>query len=590
MQEGMRMSKRGKDRVLPPPAVFIIYIAASALVIAGFHLIYPGEAVPLACFSAQWRLIRFLLDFIALFPALVLSSLVIPFGFKLRTPEISTPFSPQFFQFLKSSVITVIVAAVVYGVLFVLILPLGRNYEANLRSRGQLYGLAKERAQEHAAKGDWAEAAQFVSVCEGIWPNGPEISKLKAETDIQSEALRFSAGSLPNEREPVSPLALPGPQPVNATEALAQAQTALNEGRYYDALWLTSLAGHMAKPGSVEQNMATRLAGIAWNGVNSMAPNAGETKAYDLFRMKRDGYEAMLAEDWVRSYYIFLDFLKLSPKDPDAIKFLNMSEKGLQQAAFFTDEMDMALADTLFGAVYSLPSGQGRLVLRLSSLSLLPDSAYGMEMELMAFDRDGRPLWSMEAPYVKLLPLVLDSGSEVSILMRALDRTDKTKHWEPVAHGMGQGAPANVQMALPVSWDDLLLLSKVRRGFSGLSPAELERASEAFGSCGYQPEQFQAELLRRFSEPLFLLPLGIFAIVIGWRYRAIKRPGIMRILMLGILPLVFSGLVQICRLWITNLEIAAVVSLGFTAALVSFAAGLTVFLIFSLIILAAQHD
>ena len=583
------MVKIGKETFSSPLGIFIIYILGAALVIMGFRFIFPGEAAPLACFSSSWRLIRGFLDYLGLFPALVLSALVIPFGFRIYAQEKIKPFSPQFLQSLRMSIITVIVAGTLYGLLFSLALPLAQDFEENLRFQGRLYQLARERAQEHAANEEWAEAAQFTAVCERIWPNGPEISKLKTEVDIRSEEVRLSHGSEDNNTGTAFRPSLPGPQAVNATEALTMAETALAEERYFDAHWLATLAGHLARPGSVETAEAARLAGRAWDGVNSLAPSAREAKAYNTFRLKKEGYEALVAQEWIRSYYIFRELAGISPEDPDAAKYLALSEQGLGQTAFFIDEMELSLGEILTGAVFSLPLGPGRLVMRISSLSTSPDSAYGMGIEMMAFDRDGRPLWSMEAPYAKILPLTLDSGPAVAVLMRALDRTDQSKQWEPVKQGMGQSAPDGAQMILEVSWDNFLLLSNVNRGLSGLSPADLKRAAEYLGSYGYQSEVFEAELLRRFAEPLLLLPLGVFAIVIGWRYRAVKRPRYMGIPMLGILPLVFYGTVHLCRGWINNMGIWAVLSLGFTTAAVFFAAAFTLLLILSLIILAAQH-
>jgi lipopolysaccharide export LptBFGC system permease protein LptF len=144
-------------------------------------------------------------------------------------------------------------------------------------------------------------------------------------------------------------------------------------------------------------------------------------------------------------------------------------------------------------------------------------------------------------------------------------------------------------LALSVSWDGFVLLSSINRGLMGLSPAELRLAAESLGNYGYQREVFEAELLRRFSEPLFFLPLAVFAIVIGWRYRALKRPRYMGIPMLGILPLVFNGAEYFSRGWINDLGIWAVVSVGFTTAAVFFGIGVFVLLVISLITLAAQH-
>jgi hypothetical protein len=57
--------------------------------------------------------------------------------------------------------------------------------------------------------------------------------------------------------------------------------------------------------------------------------------------------------------------------------------------------VELTLGRILTGAVLSLPMGQGRLVMRISSLSTSTDSAYGIGIEIMAFDRDGLLLWSM---------------------------------------------------------------------------------------------------------------------------------------------------------------------------------------------------
>ena len=577
-----------KDVLFSPPGILFLYICASALAIIGFRLILPGEAVPLASFSFSWRLIRGILDFLNLFPALVLSALVIPFGFQIRGGERIKPFSQHFLQSLRLSIFTVIIAAAAYGLLFSLVLPLAGDYEAGLRFRGRLYHLAKERAQENAARGEWDDAAQFLAICESIWPEGPEVAKLKAEAEIRTYKDRFTRDSSDNAGKDAASMRQ-ADLPLSATEALAMAETALAEERYFDAHWLATLGGRIAGEGSAEKTRATRLAGLAWNGVNSLAPNARETQAHNIYRLKREAYEALLGEEWIRSYYLFRELLGYTPDDPDAIKYFAMSERGVKQVAFFIDDMELALGRILTGAVFSLPSDMGRLVMRVASFSGSSDSAYGIGIEIMAFDREGRPTWSIEAPYAKIMPLSLSSGPGVTVLLRALDRTDKTRQWDPVIRGPGQDGPGGAETVLPISWDDFLLLTKVRRGFSGLSPADLMEAAKTLGQSGYQPQVFEAELIRRFSEPLMLLPMGIFALVIGWRYRALKRPRYMRFLMLGILPLVFNGAELFFRSLFNNFGIWTVVSLGFTTAAIVFGAVILFLFLLSLIILAAQH-
>jgi hypothetical protein len=574
-----------EDTLFNPLGIFILYILASGLVIMAFRYIFPGQAVPLVHFSHSWRLIQGFLEYISLFPSLVLSSLVIPFGFKVQERDRNNPYSAKSFQSFKMSIITAIAASTLFGLIFSLALPLARNYEVNLLSQSRLYLLAKERAQGHAATGEWDDTAQFIAICEQIWPNSPDLSRLKIETEIRLEEESLARRSLPEIRTEEA-----SPEPVNATEALAMAETALEEERYFDAHWLATLGGRLARSGSVEKATAARLAGRAWTGVNSLAPNSKESRLYNIYRLKRDAHEALTGEEWIRAYFIFLDLLTLSPDDPDIARYFALSEAGVKQVSFFIDEIEMALGRILSGAVFSFPLEQGRLVMKTSSLSTSTDSAYSIGNEIMAFDRDGRPLWSMEAPFAKILPLARDSGPSLAILFRALDRTDKTKRWEPVVSGSGQGVPGAAELVLPVSWDNFLLLSNARRGLSALSSPDLMRAAENLGSSGYLPQVFQAELLERFVRPLFLLPFSVFAIVLGWRFRAMKRPRYLAIPMLGILPLVFNGSVHFSTGWLNNLGIWAVISLGFKTAALFFGIGIVVLFVASLIILAAEHN
>jgi hypothetical protein len=194
----------------------------------------------------------------------------------------------------------------------------------------------------------------------------------------------------------------------------------------------------------------------------------------------------------------------------------------------------------------------------------------------------------MSVPYVKFLPLTLDTGPAISILLRALDRYDQNTYWAPEITSFGQTIPGSAEITVPVSWDSFLLLVDVRRGFSGLSAAELMRAANSLGVNGYLPQIFEKELLERFARPLLLLPLGIFAIGLGWQYRAQKRPRYIGVLMLGILPLVFNAAALLIKSLLNNLGVWAVISFGFTTAAIFFAIGIVIMLFISLIVLASK--
>ena len=588
-----------KEQVFSPLGIYFIYMITSGLAIMAFRFFFPGEAAPLAYFSTRWRLIQGFLNYLDLFPALTLSALVIPFGFKIEDQETIYTHSTQYVQTLKQAMIAAIAASTIYGLLFSLALPVARNFEANLIFEGRLYQQARERAQESAVRGDWAEALHMLNICERIWPGGPEHTNMKIEAMVRTEGERLANVQLPNILAETASQSLGRNVTLNAAEAIAMAETALAEERFFDAHWLATLASRLASPGSADIAVATRLSGRAWHAINSLAPTAAQTHQQMIFRMKREGYEALLAGDWIRSYYIFRDLLVLSPEDPDIPRFLAMSESGVSQVAFFLDELEMSLGRILTGAVFSFPYSPsvihpspllpGRLVMRFYSLSTSSDSAFGIGAEIMAFDSEGRRLWLMEAPYVKIKPFAHDGISSLAILLRALDRTDVTRRWEPEIRNFGQSTQSGVLIVLPVSWDNFFLLTNVRRGFYLLSMAELRTAAENLGRFGYLPQIFEWELLERFVRPLLLLPFGIFAIVMGWQYRALKRPRFMGIVMLGVLPLVFNGLVLFSRNWLNNLGVMTVIRLGFNNAAIIFGAGIVLLLVLSIIALSTRQ-
>jgi hypothetical protein len=603
------MKKKFKPRaVLSPAGIFALYMLVCALGIMGFRFIFPGETAPIPYFSRSWRLVRGLLDLIGLFPALAMTALVIPFGRAAFSGEDYSSFSPRFFQIIRGPVITAVSAAVVYGLLFFLVLPLVQDQDANMRAEGGLYRLARDRARSHSQEGEWLEAAQFIAVCERIWPGSPEMSGLKDQAAIQVEAYRFdedaeeAAAREAEEFRGAGASVMPGQQqPVDLTEALIMGEAALEEERYFDAHWLATLAGRLARPDSPESAGAARLAGRAWNAIQSLAPRARESRLYSIFQLKQSGYEAMVSGDWIRAFYIFQELLDLTPDDPDAVNFFAKSEQGAKETAFFIDEMELAVGEILTGAIFSLPlddvnGGPGRAVLRFSGLSGFADYSYGLGMEYISFDGDTRPASRLEAPYAKVLPIRLNGRPRTLILMRALDRHDRNRRWEPLwaadpaaPPSPGKTVPGEARLLLDISYEDFLLLSRVRRGLDNLQMGELFAAARGLGSSGYLPQVFEAEMLYRLSVPLFFLPMSILAIILGWRFRAGKRPRYVFIPLALALPVVFYALVRLYQNVLNTAGIWAVISLGFSTALIITVAVLALLFILFLVILAAQH-
>ncbi|MDR1858971.1 MAG: hypothetical protein LBQ69_05825 [Treponema sp.] len=598
----MPLSRR---TLLSPALVFVAYVLAASLAILGFRLVFPGEISPLPIFSRDWRLIQGLVEIISLFPAIAFSALVIPFGISPPEGEDAySMFSPRLFKRMMSPIVTAICAAAVYALLFFLALPLARNFEENMRFQGERYRIARNQAQAHGKEGEWLEASQLIGICDSVWKDSPELAALRAEVEIRLAESPAEAGSGQAARERGAGVsALPGQrEPLNAAEALALSEAALNEGRVMDAHWFATLGGRIAREGSPEAATAARLASRAWNQIESQRPSPIENRAYSAYQLKLTGYEAMVSGDWVRAFYLFQELAGLTPLDPDAERFLAASEKGTMEIAFFIDELEMSPGEAHVRTIFSLPGrkggpsqGQARAVMRVSSLSASPDFAFGIGVEYMAFDSGANLLFSLRAPYAKFLPITLDGQRQVIVLMRALERNDPALRWEPQwnipenSPMSGAGIGAAAQVMLPVSYETFLMLTRMRYGLSSLQIKELFSAREVAPETGYIPEVFEAEIFSRLGSCLFFLPMAIVAIIIGWRYRARRQSRFYFPLMVPFLPVVFNGFAYLCRTAFNVIGSSLILALGFSTALPLFIAIVALSFLLTLILLAAQH-
>ena len=597
--------KISKNTFLSPAGLFVIYMALSFLAIMGFRMLFPGEPEPLAFHGRTWRLIQGIITFITLFPALTMAGLVLPFGLKARQDGEFERFSEAFLDQVKPSVFAAIGAIACYGLLFFLVFPLAQSLETTMRSEGFLFTASKEKALSSAEKGAWPEAAQFIAVCDQIWPDSPEIEALRTDALMGIEAWRISQADAQLEAwvkgdmyqdmmATYSRLDEGNRQPVNAALALSLADKAMQAERYFDAHWLASLGERLARQGSVERLAGNQLANHAWDAVTSLKPNAREQRIYDLYRKKREGYEAMMGENWIKAYYIFKELAVETPGDPDVDRFLAISEGGAKGKAFFIDEIELTLGEILSSAIFSFPLGlaeenrKGRMVLRFGSLSTAPDFSYGMDLELMAFDPQGTLLYQMRTGYVKIIPLSQEEGPRLMFMFKALDRLDETKRHEPEWQGSPPQAARNGLFTINLAYDDFLVLARLGWGLEPILIGDLMGMAKRIGAYGYIPELFQAEILNRFSETAFFLPMTMLIIVIGWRYRSKKTGLSVGIPMLVVLPLIFNGVVFLCRSMLHSLSVWSVIFWDFSTAIAVFTIGIVIFLILTLILLSAQ--
>jgi hypothetical protein len=320
-------------------------------------------------------------------------------------------------------------------------------------------------------------------------------------------------------------------------------------------------------------------------------PSDKETVSYELYRQKREGYVAINDGDWIRAYRIFSDLIRKAPGDPDTANFLALSKSKVQSLTFFLNERDYAQGEIIGNPLYSLPaeSQNARVVLRFASISLFADAAYAYNAEIIALNQSGAPIGSISAPYCKLCPQSTAAGDRLLVMLRAVDQ-ETQEQYDPAASDDDQNLFENAQIMLALDYDDFRLLSKLRRGMNSLLIGDLFRAAQRFDSFGQVEQVFQAEIIYQLSEPASFLPIAVFVIVLGWRFRSKKKLRYLGIPMLIILPFVFEAVIYFYRSILNTLCIWSVTSMGFTTSIAIFACGTAACFFCALLVLAAQRE
>ena len=596
-----------ESRILSAPLALFAYCAATFAAVILYRLAIPGEASPLSPFAFSWLMSTVAVDFISLFPAVCMAALTASFGYRESSGEVGHRFSPQFLETMTLPLVTAIAASVVYAIMFLMVLPYANESRADMRTAGVLFVEAKEKATEKADAGLWSEASRHLATCERIWPHSRETQSLRDRLDVALAVLRGEGlddgarTGLTVPRSAGAAVAVPTRGgPVDVLSAIAGAEAALRENRPFDAHRLAVIAQRLARPGSPERAAGERIASASWNRASALEPDEAEKAAFAVYQRKKEGYKALDASDWIRAYYIFEALAESDPRDPEIKEFLARSEEGVRTVSFFIDESASAIGELDADVLFSLPGRDGgRDVLKAARIKFFSDAAFAEEVELVSFDRSGSLRSRVSAPFAKLAPFQAlvegkDGSSSIAVsvtalLMLALDRNDGSKRWEPRWTGIARSALPPPRAILEVPYDRIRLIARARRGVESLSLNDLNAASELLGSFGFVRASFQAEFIRRLSEPFAFLSLAILSIAFGWRLRSLRSVGLIGLPVLLLLPLVLHAGVQGFRFTVSVLSTASVLSFPFASAILAVLAAQAVALISSLIFLAGQR-
>jgi hypothetical protein len=276
--------------MLSPVGTCVIYPLAAGILIMIFRLVFPRSSSILPCFSLGSNLTDGFLDFVTFFPALFMSALVIPFGRKPRSQKEFSHFSPEFLAFLKPSIIASIVAAVFYGILFLVLRPLAADYQVDIQVKTQLFKISKEKLERFSKSEQWSEAAHFLAICDRIWTNAPGFTNLRDQVASGLEKQIYSRTDSNKKTDDNNAQVFSGVNSsLSAKEALEASRRAYDEARYYDAHHLAVIAGQLTKDGDAEKQTAALEASRAWNAISRLEPSKEDRNILQNMTNAKDG-------------------------------------------------------------------------------------------------------------------------------------------------------------------------------------------------------------------------------------------------------------------------------------------------------------
>lgn len=583
-------------------SLFVFYLLAFAVFFVYSLLTFPA-LLPVFRWPFIWTS-SFVL-FVDYCIPVTASALAVAYSLFLRQRPGRQEGRQPFHRLVSSQLALFITLSILYTILLLGFYPQARTTLEQLRAltreAREILGAAKTAKQA----GNLSAAVQYYDRYLAIDRKNRGVLDLRdqAEGELlasgQGQGQEMSAAVEPVEH--IKDLA----QGREAHELIGMAQKYFDQGDFFSAHYYATLAAQL------DQNRtdAVRLAARAWDKIASQDLTRMEKEKRELFEAKKRGYELFQQEDYLASYYHFLELRQSNPKDADVERYLGRSRQQIAKVSFFLDEAEKI--DPLPGAqglLFVNPQNDGsREIVSIAKMVSSSEGTFFKDIEVVRFTEKGL-VHHFQAPYGKLNesePPAAAAGPKArqhktDVLLHGIERESRERESLP-KYLFGSSRPRNKELAylLPLAprREELTVLRPPRSSpaesgfFEALSLLTLWQTRENIGRYGQIEALFSLEVLMRILLPFAFLNLCLLAVGIGWSYRftSIDRPPFLAYLFIPVFP---PAAVLIAGLYLRAHRIVLGFTLlrwGFRVALIGLVALQGVILAVMLILLAGQR-
>lgn len=483
-------------------------------------------------------------------PAVVLS------GFLVACAITFTDSSARFiFGHFKSLMVKSIILVGLVFVFVEAVSPLVKEKMAKMEAApvayNDLMALGKKNLDElHATL-----ASKYASDAMLLNPKSEEARKLyedaiaakDEEKKIYSPKLVFDNGEMKVD-EAEGNFSYHGIGTETADSLLKKSDEATADKKWLDAHYYADLAESFVPEGELH-NEAKKKARSAWEKLNQ-PPSSATSEEMELFAKKSRAYLLLTAGRNIEAYYAFSEISKSSEKaskDPDVQKYLEIASERVNSEYFFIDELDdFKKFEADKNVHFSIKHADNSCdVVFIRGITPIKSSSgmvnYLRGFSLYSYDKDGRFIRSVYAPYAKLFSRPLDSFNAADrqlfsiqrdfknlpyILLYGLDSDDPERVSKPVfefaSTVLKKERTAFLEskyLLLGISDKDFSLICASNSGPSEMSIFSLWKIFHRADDFGYSSEIFGSTLIMRLTYPVLLLCMFMFLACVAWSYK-----------------------------------------------------------------------
>ena len=335
-------------------------------------------------------------------------------------------------------------------------------------------------------------------------------------------------------------------------EMIERAQRHFEERDFFTAHYFAVNVMRLCEKNSKHYKVAEKLAEDSWEELER-AQMEGDTEGMIFFRRKLAAYSALINGEIVDAYYGFRELSDedvRKERDPDVIRYLELSQNRLLENYFFIDETsDLETFENASNIYFKIEKPQGGYdIVLIRGVTEIKGSGkklvrYLRNLEIYSFDANSNLLSTMKTPYAKMTAIDVDTLDEnvrwiyagvnsakiiPQLQLCSLDRAKNQGRQEPRYVFENNPNPSQSEMPQKIFWpipyQDFTMITEAFAGHDNLNIFSIMRLARNSESYGFPHESFSFATLNKIFYPFMVLVFLIFTASIAWNYRL--APGV----------------------------------------------------------------